>query len=98
MVEEIQEEKTQTENTIIQETKKKQEREVKQKKWSQVEDAVSAARKAFIGSFEPVEGEKTISFESAVNDLIAVLEKIKTGEIELGGLEEGKAELPTTGA
>ncbi len=86
-----------TGNVVLQKFQKKQTREQKNKKWHPIDDAISAARSAYMGNFEPNNTEKTVSFEKAVGDLIEVLEKIKGGELELGGLgEDGGVELPTT--
>jgi len=79
-----------TGNVVLKKFKKDQTRENKNKKWRQVEDAVQAARRAYVGSFEPNNEERTVSFDKAIGDLVEVLQKIKGGEIELGGLEEGE--------
>jgi len=97
MAEETKEKET-TGNVVLKKFQRDQDKEDKSKKWRKVDDAVQAARRAYIGSFEPKEGEKTVSFEKAVGDLIEVLQKIKTGDIKLGGLgEEEGIELPAEG-
>ncbi len=73
-------------NVVLDKFKKDQSRENKQKRWNTVDDAVRVARQAYIGSFEPRDTEKTVSFEKAIGDLIEVLQKIKEGEFKLGGL------------
>lgn len=89
------EKKEQTGNVVLKKFKKDQDREDKNKKWRKVEDAVSAARRAYVGSFEPDPDEKTVSFEKAVGDLVEVLQKIKSGDLKLGGLgEDESVELP----
>jgi len=70
------------ENVVLAKFKKRQEREDKYKKWDAVEDAVSAARSAYMGSLDLDKQEKTINFEKAVGDLIEVLGKIQKGEIK----------------
>jgi hypothetical protein len=70
------------ENVVLAKFKKRQERDDKYKKWNTIDDAVSAARSAYMGSYEPKESEKTISFEKAVGDLMVVLEKIQKGQIK----------------
>ena len=87
-------EKATTGNVVLNKFKKDQSRENKQKKWNAVDDATRVARQAYVGSFEPRDTEKTVSFEKAVGDLIEVLQKIKSGELKLGGLESEKVELP----
>lgn len=79
-------EKQKKRNVVLDKFKKDQSRENKQKKWNIVDDAVRVARQAYIGSFEPRDTEKTVSFEKAIGDLIEVLQKIKGGEFKLGGL------------
>jgi hypothetical protein len=87
-----------TGNVVLKKFKKDQTRDDKNKKWRKVEDAVQSARRAYVGSFEPNNEEKTVSFEKALGDLIEVLQKIKGGDIELGGLtEETGVELPAEG-
>jgi hypothetical protein len=90
------EEKKPKGNVVLEKFKKEQSRENKQKKWDKVDDAVRVARNAYTGGFEPNSDEKTVSFERALGDLIEVLEKIKDGEIKLGGLGENESgvELP----
>jgi len=100
MAEEKEKNKTEekTGNVVLKKFKKDQTRENKNKKWRTVEDAVQAARRAYVGGFEPTKEEKTVSFDKAIGDLIEVLQKIKGGEIELGGLEEGAGvEVPAEG-
>lgn len=85
-------------NVVLKKFQKDQTRENKNKKWRKVDDAVQAARRAYVGSFEPNTEEKTVSFEKAVGDLVEVLQRIKGGDIELGGLgEEEGVELPAEG-
>lgn len=87
--------KDKTGNVVLKKFQKEQTRDQKSKKWRPIEDAVSAARRAYQGGFEANSTEKTVSFDKAVGDLIEVLEKMKSGEIELSGLgEEGGVELP----
>lgn len=84
------EEKQPKGNVVLDKFKKDQTREDKKKKWNKVDDAVQAARKAYTGGYEPNSDEKTVSFEKALGDLIEVLQKIKGGDIKLGGLGEDK--------
>jgi len=84
------EEKQPKGNVVLDKFKKDQTRENKNKKWNKVDDAVSAARQAYVGSYNPDPDEKTVSFEKALGDLIEVLQKIKDGDIKLGGLGEEK--------
>lgn len=92
------EKKETTGNVVLKKFQKDQTRENKNKKWRKIEDAVQAARRAYVGSFEPNSDEKTVSFEKAVGDLIEVLQKIKTGDIKLGGLGEDEGvDLPAEG-
>lgn len=87
-----------TGNVVLAKFKKEQERTNKRRKWNRVDDALHAARQAYMGGFEPKEGEKTVSFEKAVGDLIEVLQKIKSGDIKLSGLgEEGGLEIAEEG-
>jgi len=82
-------------NVVMKKSQKEQTREQKNKKWRAIDDAVSAARRAYMGSFDANSTEKTVSFDKAVGDLVEVLQKIQGGEINLGGLgEEGGVELP----
>ena len=90
------EKKETTENVVLKKFKKDQTRENKNKRWNKVEDAVQAARRAYTGGYEPSQDEKTVSFEKAVGDLIEVLQKIKSGELKLGGLNSEGIELPET--
>lgn len=92
------EKKETTGNVVLKKFQKDQARENKNKKWRKVEDAVQAARRAYVGSFEPEPDEKTVSFEKALGDLVEVLQKIKGGDLKLGGLgEEESVELPAEG-
>ena len=92
--EEIEEEGKGSDNVVLKKFQKEQTRDQKNKKWRQIDDAVSAARRAYMGGFEADTEEKTVSFDKAVSDLVEVLQKIKGGEINLGGLgEEGSVEL-----
>jgi len=91
------EKKETTGNVVLNKFKKDQTRENKNKKWNKVDDAVYAARKAYTGSFEPNSDEKTVSFERALGDLIEVLQKIKSGDLKMGGLENEGVELPEEG-
>ncbi len=77
-----------TGNVVMAKFKKDQAKENKRKRWNKVDDAVSAARRAYMGGYEPNDNEQTVSFEKAVGDLTEVLQKIKSGEIKLGGLGE----------
>lgn len=70
------------ENVVLAKFRKRQEREDKYKRWDAVEDAVSAARNAYMGSPDPNQQEKTASFEKTVGDLIAVLGRIQKGQIK----------------
>ncbi len=95
MAEEKKEKET-TGNVVLNKFKKDQAKENKNKKWDKVSDAVQAARTAYTGGYEHSDPEvKTVSFEKALGDLIEVLQKIKSGELKLGGLgEEDGVELP----
>lgn len=75
-----------TGNVVLAKFKKDQDRQNRRKKWDKVDDAVQAARTAYTGGYEPDENEKTVSFEKAVGDLVEVLQKIKAGELKLGGM------------
>ena len=77
-------------NVVMAKFKKDQNRENKDKKWNKVSDAVSAARQAYVGSYNPDPDEKTVNFEKALGDLIEVLGKIKSGSLKLGGLGDSK--------
>lgn len=96
--EKTKEETTKVENIVLKKTKERQLREDKRKKWEAVGDAVQAAREAYTGGFDIDEDEKTISFEEALNGLIDVLGKIKSGELKLGGLESEGLKAPKTEA
>lgn len=78
-------------NVVLAKFKKTQAREDKHKKWRVIEDAVSAARSAYMGSWDASKDEKTVPFDTAVKDLTEVLNKVLDGNIKLGGLgdEEG---------
>lgn len=80
------EEQENSDNVVLAKFKKTQTREDKHKKWRVIEEAVSAARCAYIGSWDSHKEEKTVSFDTAVKDLIEVLDKVLGGEIKLGGL------------
>ncbi len=95
--EKIKKEETTTGNVVLNKFKKDQNREDKNKKWRVVEEAVSAARRAYVGGFEPTQEEKTISYDKALGDLIEVLQKVKTGELKLGGMGDGGAGMPEVG-
>jgi hypothetical protein len=82
-----------TSNVVLDKFKKDQNREDKNKKWRVVEEAVQAARRAYTGGFESTQEEKTITYDKALGDLIEVLQKIKDGEIKLGGMGEGGMEI-----
>lgn len=75
-----------SDNVVLAKFKKTQTRDDKHKKWRIVEEAVSAARCAYIGSWDENKEEKTVSFDTAVKDLAEVLNKVLEGEIKLGGL------------
>ncbi len=75
-----------SDNVVLAKFKKTQTREDKHKKWRVIEESVSAARCAYIGSWDAHKEEKTVSFDTAVKDLIEVLNKVLEGEIKLGGL------------
>jgi len=81
------------ENVVLARFRKRQEREDKYKKWDAVDDAVSAARSAYMGSYDPNKQEKTVSFEKAVGDLIVVLGKIQKGQIKSPGRGLGVEEV-----
>ncbi|QLG69732.1 MAG: hypothetical protein CH104c_0501 [Candidatus Woesebacteria bacterium] len=90
------EEKETTDNVVLAKFKKDQAKEDRRKKWRVVEEAVSAARQAYCGSWDNNKDEKLVSFDTALKDLIEVLNKVAEGEIKLGGLgeNEGGIELP----
>ncbi len=81
-------EKDTTDNVVLAKFKKDQAKEDRRKKWHIVEDAVSAARQAYCGSYDPNKDEKLAEFDTALKDLIEVLQKVLDGEIKLGGLGE----------
>lgn len=83
---ETKEEQSDTDNVVLAKFKKTQSKEDKHKKWRIVEESVSAARCAYIGSWDSNKEEKTVPFDTAVKDLIEVLQKVLDGEIKLGGL------------
>jgi hypothetical protein len=66
----------------------------KQRQWSIVDDAVRFARDSFIGNEFVQEGEKkvkpTATFGEVISDLIEALQKIKSGDVKLGGLGGAK--------
>lgn len=80
-----------TDNVVLAKFKKDQAKEDRRKKWHIVEDAVSAARQAYCGGWDANKDEKLVSFDTALKDLIEVLNQVAEGEIKLGGLggEEG---------
>lgn len=82
---EVQEQEN-SDNVVLAKFKKTQTREDKHKKWRVIEEAVSAARCAYIGSWDTSKEEKTVSFDTAVKDLAEVLNKVLEGEVKLGGL------------
>ncbi len=90
------EEKDTTDNVVLAKFKKDQAKEDRRKKWHIVEDAVSAARQAYCGGWDGNKDEKLVSFDTAVKDLVEVLNKVLDGDIKLGGLgeNEGGIELP----
>ncbi len=90
------EKKETTENVVLKKFKRDQAKENKDKKWNKVSDAVRAARDAYTGGYGETGLEKieTVSFEKALGDLIEVLQKIKTGELKLGGLNSEGLETP----
>ncbi len=65
----------------------------KQRQWSIVDDAVRFARDSFIEN-DVQEGEKkvkpTATFGEVISDLIEALQKIKSGDVKLGGLGGAK--------
>lgn len=77
-------------NVVLEKFKKENTREDKSRKWRKIDEAVSAARQAYCGSWNPQPDETTVSFDRALGDLIEVLQKIKDGEIKLGGLGDDK--------
>jgi len=84
-----QEQETTEGNVVLAKFKKDQKKENRHKRWRVVEDSVSAARKAYTGGYgEPDKDTKLVSFETAVKDLVEVLEKVLAGEVKLGGLGE----------
>ncbi len=85
-----------TDNVVLAKFKKDQAKEDRRKKWHIVEDAVSAARQAYCGSWDNNKEEKLATFDTALKDLIEVLNGVLKGEIKLGGLgeNEGGIELP----
>ncbi|KKU34723.1 MAG: hypothetical protein UX50_C0013G0003 [Candidatus Beckwithbacteria bacterium GW2011_GWA1_46_30] len=75
-----------SDNVVLAKFKKSQDKEDKHKKWRVIEEAVSAARCAYIGSWDSNKEEKTVPFDTAVKDLIEVLNKVLDGDVKLGGL------------
>lgn len=75
-----------SDNVVLAKFKKSQDKEDKHKKWRVIEEAVSAARCAYIGSWDSNKEEKTVPFDTAVKDLVEVLNKVLDGDIKLGGL------------
>lgn len=82
------EDKDTTGNVVLAKFKKDQAKEDRRKKWRVVEEAVSAARQAYCGSWDNNKEEMLVSFETAVKDLAEVLDKVLEGEVKLGGLGE----------
>lgn len=78
-------------NVVLKKFQKDNQREDKSKKWRGVDQAVSAARQAYCGSWNPQKDETTVSFDKAIGDLIEVLQKMKGGDIKLGGLIDDKS-------
>lgn len=66
----------------------------KQRQWNIIEDAVRFARESFLGKEFVPEGEKkvkpTATLSEAIDDLIEALQKIKSGEVKLGGFGGAK--------
>ncbi|MDD2822805.1 MAG: hypothetical protein PHQ59_01865 [Candidatus Daviesbacteria bacterium] len=91
------EEKNTTDNVVLAKFKKDQAKEDRRKKWHIVEDAVSAARQAYCGGWDANKDEKLVSFDTALKDLVEVLQGVLDGEIKLGGLgeNEGGIALPS---
>lgn len=85
-------------NVVLAKFKKDQAKEDRRKKWRVVEEAVSAARQAYCGSWDHNKEEKLASFDTSLKDLIEVLNGVLEGEIKLGGLgeNEGGIELPAS--
>lgn len=84
-------EKEPTGNVVLAKFKKEAQKEDRGKNWRRVSEAVDAARTAYCGSWcSNNADEKLVSFEKAVGDLIEVLQKIKDGELKLGGLGDEK--------
>jgi len=81
-------EKLRGENVVLAKFRKRQEKEDKYERWCVVDDAVSAARNAYIGT--PENKEPTVSFEKAIGDLIEVLAEIQKGEIKSSKRELGE--------
>ena len=84
-------------NVVLAKFKKDQKKEDRHKKWRVVSEAVDAARQAYTGGYgTPKDDVKLASFDTTVEDLIEVLQKILKGEVKLGGLGEncGGIELP----
>lgn len=83
---------------VLAKFKKDQAKEDRRKKWRVVEEAVSAARQAYCGSWDHNKEEKLASFDTSLKDLIEVLNGVLEGEIKLGGLgkNEGGIELPAS--
>ena len=77
-----------TGNIVLAKFKKDQAKENKRKRWNRIDDAVQVARRAYTGGYDSNENEQIVSFEKALGDLIEVLQKIKSGNIKLGGLGE----------
>lgn len=73
-------------NVVLAKFRNDQAKEDRRKKWHVVEEAVSAARQAYCGSWDPNKDEKLVSFETAVKDLVEVLNEVLAGDIKLGGL------------
>lgn len=78
-------------NVVLAKFKKDQAKDDRRKKWRIVEEAVSAARQAYCGSWDNNKEETLVTFDTAVKDLVEVLNKVLEGEVKLGGLggEEG---------
>lgn len=91
-------EKDTTDNVVLAKFKKDQAKEDRRKKWHIVEDAVSAARQAYCGGWDANKDEKLVSFDTALKDLVEVLQGVLDGEIKLGGLgeDQGGIELPAS--
>lgn len=87
MAEDEEKESKNSVNVVLAKFKKDNQREDKSKKWRKIDEAVSAARQAYCGSWcNNGKEEKLVSYEKALGDLIEVLQKIKDGDIKLGGL------------